>query len=129
METKARIYKATVRPIMTYTAETRPDTAKTKELLETTEMRVLRRIAGKTLLDRERNESIRRACKVENVNEWILSRKEEWNDHISRMDSESCTRQITARSQKLRTSTKTMERQLVSLTGRDDKTKQAIRLV
>ena len=92
VETKARIYKATVRPIMTYTAETRPDTAKTKQLLETTEMRVLRRIAGKTLLDRERNESIRRACKVENVNEWVLSRKEEWNEHISRMDNRRIVR-------------------------------------
>jgi len=88
VETKAIIYKATVRPIMTYTADTRPDTAKTKQLLEITEMRVLRRIAGKTLLDRERNESIRRACKVENVNEWVLSRKEEWNDHISRRITE-----------------------------------------
>ena len=29
IETKARIYKATIRPIMTYTAETRPETTKT----------------------------------------------------------------------------------------------------
>lgn len=69
IDTKARIYKATVRSTMTYTAETRPDTAKTKQLLEATEMRVLRRIVGKTLLDRERSENIRSACKVENVNE------------------------------------------------------------
>ncbi|XP_057652378.1 glucose dehydrogenase [FAD, quinone]-like [Diorhabda carinulata] len=40
---------------MTYTAETRPETAKTKRMMETAEMKVLRRIAGKTLLDREKN--------------------------------------------------------------------------
>ena len=35
-ETKSRIYKAVIRPIMTYTAETRPDTSKTKQFLDTT---------------------------------------------------------------------------------------------
>lgn len=38
-DTKARIYKTTIRPIMT--AETRPDKCKMKRLLETTEMRIL----------------------------------------------------------------------------------------
>lgn len=92
VETKSRIYKAMVRPTMTYTAETRPDTTKTKQLLETTEMRVLRRMTGKTLLDRERSESIRRTCNVESVNEWTLNRKKEWNEHISRMDDRRMVR-------------------------------------
>ncbi|XP_045473979.1 uncharacterized protein LOC123680232 [Harmonia axyridis] len=92
VKTKARIYKAVVRPTMTYTAETRPDTARTRQLLETTEMRVLRRIAGKTLFDREKSENIRRTCGVENINEWVLGRKREWNDHISRMDEERMVR-------------------------------------
>lgn len=91
-ETKARIYKAAIRPIMTYTAETRPDTTKTKRLLETCEMKVLRKIAGKTLLDRERSDNIRKMCGVEEVNEWILRRKHEWNAHIDRMDHERMVR-------------------------------------
>ncbi|XP_045480918.1 uncharacterized protein LOC123685306 [Harmonia axyridis] len=91
-ETKARIYKAAIRPIMTYTAETRPDTTKTKRLLETCEMKVLRKIAGKTLLDRERSDNIRKMCGVEEVNEWILRRKHEWNAHKDRMDHERIAR-------------------------------------
>lgn len=87
-ETKSRIYKATIRPIMTYTAETRPDTTKTKRILETGEMKVLRKIVGKTLLDRERNENIRRSCQVDNINEWVVNRKIEWNEHIHRMDQD-----------------------------------------
>ena len=71
---------------MTYTAETRPETTKTKRLLQTTEMKILRRIAGKTLLDLERNENIRTACNVDDINEWVHKRKEEWNRHIERMD-------------------------------------------
>ena len=38
VESKIKIYKAVVRPIMTYGAETRAATTKTKQLLRTTEM-------------------------------------------------------------------------------------------
>ncbi|XP_056648814.1 uncharacterized protein LOC130453212 [Diorhabda sublineata] len=58
-EAKSRIYKATVRPIMTYTAETRPDTSKTKRMMKTADMKVLRSIAGKTLLNKERSKEVR----------------------------------------------------------------------
>ena len=33
-EVKVRIYKSVVRPILTYAAETRPETAKTTQILE-----------------------------------------------------------------------------------------------
>uniref|UniRef100_A0AAR5PIR3 Reverse transcriptase domain-containing protein n=1 Tax=Dendroctonus ponderosae TaxID=77166 RepID=A0AAR5PIR3_DENPD len=85
-DSKSRIYKIVVRPMMTYTAETRPETMKTKRLLETAEMKILRRITGKTLLDRARSKDIRTACNVKNINEWVANRKKEWNEHISRMD-------------------------------------------
>ncbi|XP_015181515.1 PREDICTED: uncharacterized protein LOC107069067 [Polistes dominula] len=64
IETKARIYKITIRPIMTYCAETRSDSAKTKRLLETTEMKILRKIARKTLLDKERSEKVEEHAKL-----------------------------------------------------------------
>lgn len=41
-EGKVRIYKTCIRPILTYAAETRADTAKTKSIARTTEMRILR---------------------------------------------------------------------------------------
>lgn len=45
---------------MTYCADTRPETgaAAAKRLLEITEMKILRRIAGKSLLDGEKSENI-----------------------------------------------------------------------
>ncbi|XP_044749727.1 uncharacterized protein LOC123310328 [Coccinella septempunctata] len=92
METKTPIYKTTIRPIMIYTAETRPDTFKTRRLLETTEMRVLRRITGKTMRDRERSENIRRECKTKNINESVKGRKMEWNRHIGRMTEDRLVR-------------------------------------
>ena len=36
-ETKSKIYKATVRPIMTYTLETRAETLKIRQMLEANE--------------------------------------------------------------------------------------------
>ena len=93
IEAKSRIYKTAIRPIMTYTAETRPETAKTKRLLETTEIKVLRGIAGKTLLDRETSENIRRTCEIEeDINCWVLKRKKQWNEHISRMEEKRIVR-------------------------------------
>ena len=46
-EAKVRIYKTAVRQILTYTAETRTDTAKTREILEICMMKSLGRIARK----------------------------------------------------------------------------------
>jgi hypothetical protein len=48
-ETKCRIYKTAVRPILAYAAEARPDTAYTKKALETAEMTKLRKITRNIL--------------------------------------------------------------------------------
>lgn len=45
---KKRIYKSTVRPILTYEAETRPDTAITRRKMQVSEMNILRRVLGRT---------------------------------------------------------------------------------
>ena len=58
IESKTRIYKTCVRPIMTYATETRAETAATKQLLRTTEMKTLRSILGKTFGDRVKNSNI-----------------------------------------------------------------------
>ena len=52
-------------------------------------MKVLRGIAGKTLLDRETSKNIRRTCRIEeDINCWVLKRKKQWNQHISQMEDE-----------------------------------------
>ncbi|XP_065172605.1 uncharacterized protein [Atheta coriaria] len=86
-QVRGRIYKAVIRPIMTYTSETRADTSKIKSLMETSEMRTLRTIEGTTLRDRIPSKQIRERCKVKEINEWIQHRRSEWNNHISRMET------------------------------------------
>lgn len=48
-EDKVRIYKACVRPIMTYGIDTRADTKAAKSKLRVAEMRTLRRTVRKTV--------------------------------------------------------------------------------
>ncbi|XP_045466583.1 uncharacterized protein LOC123675283 [Harmonia axyridis] len=79
---KARIYKTCVRPIMTYGIETRAHNKKTKSILRTTEMKILRTISdGYTLRDRKRNTAIREECQTRDIFKWGR------NDHVSRMDA------------------------------------------
>lgn len=92
IDSKVRIYKSCIRPIMTYAVETRADTSKTKHLLRKTEMRVLRTITGKTLRDRIRSETIRETCKVQDIVRWTRQRRRDWNEHVSRMDNNRIAR-------------------------------------
>ena len=75
-----------MRSIHTYTVETRPETSKTRQILEATEMKVVRKIAGEKLTYRVISENIRRMCGLENINNWVIKKKQEWNKHINRMD-------------------------------------------
>lgn len=72
-----------IRPILTYTAETRVGTSK-PDMLETAEMSILRRIQENTLKDQIRSDEIRWKCSTEDINKWALNRKWELNNHICR---------------------------------------------
>ncbi|XP_045477884.1 uncharacterized protein LOC123683031 [Harmonia axyridis] len=85
INSKVRIYKTAIRPIITYAAETRPDTARTTQMMSTTEMRIIRRIHGKTLLDRVRNEELRERSGIQDVGKFVRQRRKYWNKHIERM--------------------------------------------
>ena len=65
VESKIKICKAVVRPIMTYGAETRAATTKEKQLLRMTEMNNLRAILGKTRFDRMKNIDILERCNLQ----------------------------------------------------------------
>lgn len=54
-----RIYRIVVRPVLNYAAETKADTAKTKNTLTTTEMTLRSIIVGVTLRDNKRDSDIR----------------------------------------------------------------------
>ena len=50
-------------------------------------MKVLRKIVGKTKIDRIRRLQIRESCGIRSINEWV-KRRREWNKLVTRMDAE-----------------------------------------
>ena len=83
-----RMYNSVVQPILTYAAETRPETAKTTQILEAAEIRKLREILNLTLINREKSDNIREACGIQKISQWIRRRKEEWYTHVGRMSDD-----------------------------------------
>ena len=56
-------------------------------MLKANEMKVMRKIVGKTKIDRIRRQQIRESCGIQPINEWV-ERRREWDDHVTRMDAE-----------------------------------------
>ena len=57
-------------------------------MLEANEMKVLRKIIGKTKIDRIRSQQIRESCDIQPINEWVERRRREWVQRVRRMDAE-----------------------------------------
>lgn len=76
-ESKTRIYKTCVRPIMTYAAETRAEMSVTKRKMRTEEMKIRRTIKGITLQDRICQENTRGELGVKDVVRWVRERERE----------------------------------------------------
>ena len=73
------ICKATVRPIMTYALEIMAEISKTIQTLEANEMTVLRKIV---------DQQIRESCGIKPIDKRAERRRREWDEHITRMDTE-----------------------------------------
>lgn len=93
-DSKIRIYKTCIRPIMTYGTEVREDTNKTKQMLRVAEMKTLRTIVGKTRRDRVRNTDVREQCGIQDIVRWGRQRKRQWYNHVRRMDENRLPRLV-----------------------------------
>ncbi|XP_057653819.1 uncharacterized protein LOC130892419 [Diorhabda carinulata] len=85
-DSKVRICKTCISPIMTYGMEVREDTNKTKQMLRLAEMKTLRTIVGKTRRDRVRNTDVKEQCGIQDIVRWGRQRKRQWYNHVRRMD-------------------------------------------
>ena len=53
-----------------------------QKMLEANEMKVLRKIVGKTKVDKIRSQQIRESCDIQTINEWVEVRKREWDQNV-----------------------------------------------
>ena len=58
-------------------------------MLEANEMKVLRKIVGKTEIDTMRSQQTREPCGIRTINECVeRRRRKEWDEYATRMDAE-----------------------------------------
>ena len=89
IQTKIRIYKAIVDPILTYGAECWQFTAKERRMVESVEMDFLRRACRISRMEHIRNEEIRqRTRRIYTSTDNIESRQLLWYGHVKRMGGE-----------------------------------------
>ena len=84
-----KIYRTVIRPTMIYGAESWALRKQDEQLLHRTEMKMLRRICGVTLLDKRSNDMIRRLAGVAPIVEKLREARLRWFGHVNRMD-DSC---------------------------------------
>ena len=85
MTTKTQIIKAVFTPTLLYQSENWTLTSKERQMLTTTEMRCLRKAAGKTRMDKIRNEEIRRRVNMQPAEQTANKNKIRWWSHVKRM--------------------------------------------
>ena len=85
MTTKTQIIKAAFTPTLLYQSENWTLTSKERQMLTTTEMRCLRKAAGKTRMDKIRNEEIRRRVNMQPAEQTAEKNKIRWWSHVKRM--------------------------------------------
>lgn len=81
---KIKIYETVIRPVMLYGAETWALRKKEEEMMERTEMRMLRWMLGISLRDRLRNEEIRRRAGIVKISDKIREARLRWYGHVLR---------------------------------------------
>ncbi|XP_063613758.1 uncharacterized protein LOC134786991 [Penaeus indicus] len=83
---KVKLYSTIIRPVLLYEAEVWTMGKEQERILETTEMRMLRRIKGVTLRERERSTDIRRELGVSDINEKVKEIRMRWYGHVKRRE-------------------------------------------
>ena len=95
MMAKTMVYQAIVLPTIMYGSETWTWLKKDESGINAVEMRSLRRMCGKRIIDRVRNEQIREECNVRvGVVTKMKVNKLRWFGHVERMSEERLTRKI-----------------------------------
>ena len=93
-KTKMKVYNAIVVPTLVYGSETWVLNKHQESAIQATEMRVLRRIAGKRRVDRARNVDIREELRQEGVLEKVRRRQVSWREALAEMGPERLVRRV-----------------------------------
>lgn len=91
-ETLMKYYKVMAIPSLLYGCESWVLKKNEERRIEASEMKFLRYVAGYTLLDKKRNEDIRKELKIDSIIQLIKEYQHNWKEHVNRMPTTSITR-------------------------------------
>ena len=94
LKLRMKIYKSVIRPVLLYGAETWSLRKKEEDILERTEMRMVRWIAGISLLERRESEDIRRMSGVCNISEKAREARLRYFGHVRRRDDDEPVKKV-----------------------------------
>lgn len=92
---KVKIYTTVIRPVLLYGAEVWITRKKEEKLMEVTEMRMLRRIKGVSLRDKQRSDDIRNELGVCNITKKIKEARLRWFGHVERREEDNPVKRVT----------------------------------
>ena len=91
---KIKLYMTVIRPVLLYGAECWTVRKKEEQILEKTEMRMLRRIKGVTLRDKVKSVDIRKKLGVNSIQEKVREMRLRWCGHMQRMEENNEVRAV-----------------------------------
>ena len=91
---KTKLYTSVVRPVLLYGSECWTVGVKEENILEATEMRMLRRIKGVTLRDKLKSKDIRKELGVAGIKNKARESRLRWFGHVCRRDQQSQLRRV-----------------------------------
>ena len=91
---KGRLYKACVRSVMCYGAECWAMKIADTRRMQSTEMRMIRLMCGKTIKDRLPSAVLRERSDIEDIEEHLRGLRLRWFGHLERMDVMNLTRRV-----------------------------------
>ena len=91
---KIRLYLTVIRPVFLYGAECWTVRKKEEQILEKTEIRMLRIIKGVTLRDRVKSVDIRKELGVSSIQEKVREMRLRWYGHMQRMEDNNDVRAV-----------------------------------
>jgi hypothetical protein len=92
--TRIKVYKTLARPILNYGSEAWKIRKSGKTRIIANEIKFLRRTAGYTKLDKEINTDVLRELKINSVLEHTDQYRNNWKQHVQRMDRSRIPRQM-----------------------------------
>jgi hypothetical protein len=91
-DTQIKFYKVVARPSPLYGSETWVTTKRDMTHLEAAEMHVLRSVMGYTRPDKISSKVIRKELKISGIQDVRLKYKQNWINHLERMDNTRLTK-------------------------------------